>query len=129
MKNRNNPESQPPDKVHSVGTGTTSQPNHNNPAYAVGVQASIEGDYHLYHTVHDQTGEYTYIEPTTSPQRNTDEDVYTYAETPARRNLSLSSNLDAADEGWNDNTIYVATEDASIQNAEEGWADNSVYGN
>ena len=122
LKKRSNPQLQPAAKVKPASAESTSQHN-NNPTYT---QHSETADDQQYHTV--QTLEYAYIEHNTTPQGNADEDVYTYAETPASRNLPLSPDTDATEEGWKDNTIYVTTDDASTQNAKEGWTDNSVYG-
>ena len=123
-KKRSNPESQNTAEVNPASTETTSQ-HKNNPT---NTQHSETTNDPLYHTVQAGESEYTYIETNTSPHRTDDEDVYTYAETPAGRNSSSSPNPDSAEEGWKDNTIYVSADDASAQNAEEGWTENSVYG-
>ena len=123
---------QSPDKVPSVSAETTRESVHNNPTCEIDSEETTNANsLNQQNSVHDQTGEYTYIESNPSPRGNDVEDVYTYAETPVDHQSLPSSNKDAgeyATEGWEDNTIYITSDDASAPNDEDGWTENSVYG-
>ena len=111
------------DKVSSAGAENNNQSGRNNPLYAIDSAAAAESNYHQYNTVHDLTGEYTYIESNPLPQGNANDNTYTYAETPVNQHLH-SSPSSSAKEGWKNNSIYAS----SAQQNEEGWTENSVYG-